>query len=98
MRYLAETRLPADEVLTRAERAFGPRSSLGLTSSEGMRSRRAFLGGGGHIVVTTHRRGDRTQVTLETREYDREVRQFLEELPGPPGWLDRLRAWLRRAR
>lgn len=97
MRYLAETRLSADQVLERAERAFGPQSPLGLTSSEGIPNRRAFVGGGGHIVVTARREGDRTRVTLETREYDREVRQFLEELPGPPGWLDRLLSRLRRS-
>lgn len=98
MRYLAETRHPPDQVLERAERAFGPHSLLGFTGSEGMPNRRAFLGGGGHIVVTTRREGDHTRVALETRGYDHEVRQFLEELPGPPGWLDRLLSRLRRAR
>lgn len=98
MRYLAETRLSADEVLERAERAFGPQSALGLTVSEGKSNRRAFLGGGGHIVVTVRALDDRTRVTLETREYDREVQAFLRALPGPPGWLPRVLRRVRRTR
>ena len=67
------------KVLDRATSYFGP-GGLGLTSREADEDHAAFVGGGGHVAITVCANDGRTDVELETQEWDVQVRQFLGEL------------------
>jgi len=99
MRYYAETHLPVDQVLERAEQAFGPASPLGLRLVQHIVSERVYADATGFVALCLRRRGPCTCVSLETREYDAAVQRFLAGLPGS-SWLDRVRGrlddWVRR--
>jgi hypothetical protein len=78
MRYETTTKLSTDEALARAEQFFG--SELGLIVRTRSPGAIAFEGGGGHVVVGAT--GERpTAVELETREWDRQVTEFMRSLP-----------------
>jgi hypothetical protein len=79
-RYGKETKLEAEEVLRRAEGFFG-KGGLGLTVIERNECCLSFEGSGGHVTVSAARcKPDRTEVDLETREWDYQVKRFMEEL------------------
>jgi hypothetical protein len=76
-RYSKESKLQPDEVLQRAADFFG--SDLGLKVAEQTECRLSFEGGGGHVTVSAARcEPDRTDVDLETREWDYQVKKFME--------------------
>jgi hypothetical protein len=78
MRYETTTKLDPDEALAAAERFFGGRLGLTVQSRGGREIR--FEGGGGHVAVSVI--GERpTTLELETREWDRQVTQFMGDLP-----------------
>lgn len=79
-RYSKETRKPPERVLEQALAFFGP-GGLGLKVEEQGDCCLRLTGGGGHVLVQIEKeeRG-RTTVLLETREWDYQVRQFLERL------------------
>ncbi len=78
MRYETTTRLNPSETLATAERFFG--DELGLVVRTRSRGAITFEGGGGHVVVGAT--GERpTAVELETREWDRQVTEFIRSLP-----------------
>ncbi len=78
-RYSKESKLQIDEVLRRAVDFFG--TGLGLTVAERTECCLSFEGGGGHVTVSAARcEPDRTDVDLETREWDYQVKKFMEEI------------------
>jgi hypothetical protein len=79
-RYAKESRLEPEAVLRRAEEFFGT-GGLGLELIEGNECCRSFEGSGGHVTVSAVRcRPDKTEVNLETREWDYQVKEFMGKL------------------
>lgn len=78
-RYSKQSKLQPEEVLRRAADFFG--AGLGLTVAERTECCLSFEGGGGHVTVSAARcEPDRTDVDLETREWDYQVKKFMEEI------------------
>lgn len=79
-RYSKESKLDVEDVLRRAEDFFGS-GGLGLKLVERDECCLSFEGGGGHVTVAAARcKPDRTEVDLETREWDYHVKRFMEKL------------------
>jgi hypothetical protein len=79
-RYSKESKLDIEDVLRRAEDFFGS-GGLGLKLVERDECCLSFEGGGGHVTVAAARcKPDRTEVDLETREWDYHVKRFMEKL------------------
>jgi hypothetical protein len=80
-RYGIETRLSPEEAVKKAMAYFGE-GGLGLEVSEQNPCCAYFVGGGGHVSVTasTEENKKKTTVTLETREWDYHVKQFIREI------------------
>jgi hypothetical protein len=74
-RYSVETQLSPEEAIERAVAYFCP--LLDLTEHSSCCAR--FEGGGGHVYVTAQG-GDKTEVLLETREWDYDVKQFMRRI------------------
>ena len=78
-RYSKESKLQPDEVLRRATDFF--EAGLGLTVAERTECCLSFEGGGGHVTVSAARcEPGRTDVDLETREWDYQVKKFIGKL------------------
>jgi hypothetical protein len=77
MRYGKETKLGASEVLDRAAGYFGE-GGLGLELTSRDDCCVSLTGGGGHVTVTVVE-GEKTDVDLETREWDYHVKKFMSE-------------------
>jgi hypothetical protein len=80
-RYSVETRVSPEEVIRFATVYFGE-GGLGLEVASENSCCASFEGGGGHVLVTAVGDGERTDVELETREWDFHVRRFMREIPG----------------
>ena len=79
-RYGKETKMEAEEVLRRAEKFFGT-GGLGMKVVERNECCLSFEGSGGHVTVSAARcKPDITDVDLETREWDYQVKKFMEGL------------------
>ncbi|MGB4864181.1 MAG: hypothetical protein WBO97_17125 [Tepidiformaceae bacterium] len=66
------------KVLERAVSYFGP-EGLGL-SSRGIEDDCAnFEGGGGHVAISACENDGKTDIELETQEWDIQVREFLKQ-------------------
>jgi hypothetical protein len=77
MRYGKETKLEPAEVLDLAEEYFGE-GGLGLEVTSRDDCCISLAGGGGHVTVTVIE-GEKTEVDLETREWDYQVKEFMAE-------------------
>lgn len=79
--YSVQTRLSPDAVIQRAHDFFG-QSGLGLEPYERSFCCAYFEGGGGYVLITVECEGDktRTHVDLETREWDYDVQQFMQQI------------------
>ena len=78
MRYETTTTLAADAALTAAEQFFS--GEFGLAAQRRGPQAIGFAGGGGHVLISVT--GEHpTTLELETREWDRQVTQFMERLP-----------------
>lgn len=88
MRYSTVTDAPAPDVIARAVETFGPAGhGLQLTGRDMLSAR--LESSVGHVGVEASRTADaRTEVIIETREFDREVEAFITDLPR--------RSWLAR--
>lgn len=75
-RYGATTRKSPEEVIEQAKGYFGE-DGLGLTLTAENPCCATFEGGGGHVSVTATREDDMTEVELETREWDYQVKKFM---------------------
>jgi len=79
-KYGKETKLEANDVLRRAEEFFGT-GGLGMKLVEQDECCLSFEGSGGHVTISAARcKPDRTEVDLETREWDYQVKKFMEGL------------------
>ncbi len=79
-RYGKETKLEPEEVLRRAEAFFGD-DGLGLKIVEQSECCLSFEGSGGHVTISAARCDpEKTEVDLETREWDYQVKSFMENL------------------
>ena len=78
-RYGVESRLKPEEVITKAREYFGE-SGLGLSATDRDPCCVYFEGGGGHVSVTASEGDEKTQVDLETREWDYQVKHFMDEI------------------
>jgi hypothetical protein len=77
MRYGKKTKLETSEVLDRAAEYFGE-GGLGLELTSRDDCCISLTGGGGHVTVTVTT-GEKTDVDLETREWDYHVKKFMAE-------------------
>jgi hypothetical protein len=78
-RYSVETKLSPEEAIERARAYFGE-GGLGLELIEQEEPCCVYFeGGGGHVVVTACPK-DKTEVELETREWDYHVKRFMREI------------------
>lgn len=75
-RYGVETRQSSEKVIRKAKAYFG-QDGLGLEIVEENPCCVYFKGGGGHVYVTSST-GEKTDVELETREWDYHVRRFMQ--------------------
>jgi hypothetical protein len=66
-------------ILEKAAAFFGE-DGLGLELVERDPCCASFKGGGGHVSLTVSEGERRTEVELETREWDYQVRQFINEI------------------
>jgi hypothetical protein len=81
MRYGTVTDLPGPDVIGRAVEVFGP-AGHGLQLVERGLLNARLDSPAGHVALEVERTSDsRTDVTVETREFDREVQAFIECLP-----------------
>ena len=78
-RYGKESKLSPGKVLEKALEFFGP-EGLGLEVKEQNECCANFEGGGGHVVVRVGERGRGSEVDLETREWDYQVKQFMGKI------------------
>lgn len=89
MRYSSLTDASGPDVITRAVETFGPAGHGLRLSARDMLSAR-FESGVGHVALEASRTNDsRTEVIIETREFDREVEAFITALPRR-SWMDKL--------
>lgn len=79
--YSVQTRLSPDEVIQKAHDFFGE-SGLGLEGYERSFCCTYFEGGGGYVLVTVECEGEKTKtdVELETREWDYDVQEFMQKI------------------
>jgi hypothetical protein len=78
-RYGKESKLSPAKVLEKALEFFGP-SGLGLEVKEEVEGCATFEGGGGHVFVSACEKGPGSEVELETREWDYQVKQFMGKI------------------
>ncbi|NIO72563.1 MAG: hypothetical protein GTN71_26970 [Anaerolineae bacterium] len=80
-RYSVKTKLSPEDAIKKAKAYFGE-GGLGLEMSEQNPCCVYFEGGGGHVTVTVGAvEGKKeTTATLETREWDYQVKRFMREI------------------
>jgi hypothetical protein len=74
--YGKESKLSPDKVMEKALEFFGP-GGLGLEVKDQGEGCATFEGGGGHVFVQVCEGGKGSEVDLETREWDYQVKQFM---------------------
>jgi hypothetical protein len=76
-----ESKLEASDVIRSAVSFFGP-DGLGLTVAKNEDCCASFNGGGGFVFVTVAQIEDRkkTKVTVEGREWDEQIKNFMASL------------------
>ena len=79
IRISKETKLKSAEVIDRASGFFG-KGGLGLDEKERNPCCVTFEGGGGYVSVNIEDGEKMRTVDVETREWDYQVKQFLEKL------------------
>lgn len=93
MRYSTHTDASGPDVIARAVETFGPAGHGLIMTARNLLSAR-FESQVGHVAIEAARLDGQTEVTIETREFDREVKAFIHSLPRR-GWFDRLVSRLR---
>lgn len=79
IRYGVETKQHPGEVLQRARQFFGE-EGLGLELVRQDDCCLYFEGAGGHVSITASEQDGRTQIDMVTREWEYDVRRFVEEI------------------
>jgi hypothetical protein len=77
--YSVKTKKSPEEVVEQAKTYFGE-EGLGLSISGENPCCVTFEGGGGHVSVTASQEEGKTEVELETREWDYHVQKFMGEV------------------
>jgi hypothetical protein len=78
-RYGKESKQSPAQVMKKALEFFGP-GGLGLEIKEEGEGCASFEGGGGHVFVQVCEKGRGSEVDLETREWDYQVKQFVGKI------------------
>jgi hypothetical protein len=78
-RYETKTKKSPEDAIKAAIKFFGE-GGLGLDTEEQEGCCAFFEGGGGFVRVTANQEGDRTTVDLETREWDIQVKHFMQKI------------------
>ncbi len=80
LRVSKDSRHSPEKVLNEAARFFGP-DGQGLQVKDRCEGSSILLeGGGGYVTVTVCPKGKGAEVTLETREWEQSVQQFLGKI------------------
>lgn len=79
LRISKSTRCSPAEILSQAERFFG-KGGEGLVQTGRNDCCISFEGTGGHVAVTLSEEGQERTVEIETREFEYQVRRFLERI------------------
>jgi hypothetical protein len=79
LRLSTTSKLSPEEVIKRAVKFFGP-GGYKLEVREQGDCCASFEGGGGGVEVTAAAEGKKTTVELTSREWDYQVRQFMEKV------------------
>jgi hypothetical protein len=77
--YGKETKLKPDQVIDKAVQFFGP-GGLGLQVEDQGGGCARFTGGGGYVNLSTCAGTKTTEVSLEAREWEYQVREFAGRL------------------
>ncbi len=77
MRYSVETKLTPEKVVEEARSYFI--NSFGLRISSDEENKLCLEGGGGYVTILVCP-GAKTSVEIETREWDRAVKEFMERI------------------
>lgn len=75
----AQTKRSTADVMERAQHFFGDKG-LGLEVESSSENCAFFTGGGGYVHVVACENDARTEVDVETREWDQHAKQFLKVL------------------
>jgi hypothetical protein len=78
-RYGKESKQSPAQVMKKALEFFGP-GGLGLEIKEEGEGCASLEGGGGHVFVQVCEKGRGSEVDLETREWDYQVKQFMGKI------------------
>jgi hypothetical protein len=78
-RYAVESNLKPEEVIDKAKEYFGE-NGLGLSVTDRDPCCAYFEGGGGHVSVTASEDDGKTQVDIDTREWEYQVEHFMGEI------------------
>lgn len=79
LRMAKETRLAPADIVERASKFFG-KGGEGLTETERSLCCISFEGAGGYVAVSVVDEAKHRTVDVETREFDYQVKQFLQKL------------------
>lgn len=74
-----ETKVPAEKIVSMASEFFG-RNGLGLEEKSRNSCCITLEGGGGYVSVRIDAAKDKGNVTVESREWDYQAREFLRQL------------------
>jgi hypothetical protein len=74
------TKLPVEKVIHQLKKFFG-KEGLGLDVTEETSQCLTFEGGGGHVTATVCPEESKTQINLETQEWEIQVKKFASGLP-----------------
>jgi hypothetical protein len=79
LRLSAITKLSPEEAVRRAVKFFGP-EGYHLEIKEESETEASFEGGGGGVSVSASVEGGKTTVELASREWDYQIREFVEKI------------------
>ena len=78
-RYSLETKLSPEKAIDEARAYFGE-NGLGLEIADDDPCCISLVGGGGHVTITAVQGEGKTQVDLETQEWDYQVKEFVSQI------------------
>ena len=78
-RYGKKTKLSCKDVIEKAKIFFGP-GGVGLEIEECTENCARFTGGGGHVAIECCTGEKGTEIDLETREWDYQVKRFMGKI------------------
>ena len=80
MHFSVESKLTPFDIVERAVAFFG-KGGIGLVTVKKDKESASFEGGGGFVTITVCP-GDKTTVDLQTREWEYQVKDFIQEIKG----------------